>query len=398
MTQDLSVFDKYRADVLFLLVGGNPLPNYVSARLLTRPRATVYLLATTATDELGKRLARRLSQDRADLAFIHFTVSEADGPAIASKMGETARKLALSQPNASIGLNLTGGTKPMAVYSALALRQTFPRAIFSYLDARTLSMIVDAGGPVQAIPVGRAVTLTLDDLAHLHGYRITQRIDAPRHQPIAEAIRDVHLAPGGLVQWRAWLESWRNDVRLPTPDDGAALQAAIGAFDAACGGQATETGVARALGFERLEQCGKYFTGGWLEDCTLAAVMRVKSQVGLDAQGAELLIRSQGHPDFDLDVAATLGYQLFGLSCVVTKEKGRAKEHLFEIFTRAGQLGGDEARFAVVSFYDKPEELERDVSQAWDAQGKIKVFGRSHIQNLSDHLLKWFKEANREVT
>lgn len=144
MTQDLSVFDKYRADVLFLLVGGNPLPNYVSARLLTRPRATVYLLATTATDELGKRLARRLSQDRADLAFIHFTVSEADGPAIASKMGETARKLALSQPNASIGLNLTGGTKPMAVYSALALRQTFPRAIFSYLDARTLSMIVDA--------------------------------------------------------------------------------------------------------------------------------------------------------------------------------------------------------------------------------------------------------------
>ncbi len=126
MPDDPDTFAPYRSDVLFLLIGSNPLPNYVAARLLTRPRATLYLLATTATDEVAKRLARRLGRERADLSFTHFTISEADGPAIASKVREVAGQLALNRPNANIGLNFTGGTKPMAVYAALALRHAFP--------------------------------------------------------------------------------------------------------------------------------------------------------------------------------------------------------------------------------------------------------------------------------
>ena len=71
-----------------------------------------------------------------------------------------------------------------------------------------------------------------------------------------------------------------------------------------------------------------------------------------------------------------------------------------EVFTRAGQLGGDEARFAAVTFCDdrNVKDLEREVSEAWDATGKIKVFGRSHVQDSSTHLLKWFREANQEVS
>ena len=286
----------------------------------------------------------------------------------------------------------------MSVYSVSALRRVFPRSILSYLDAHTLSMMIDAGGPLLAIPVGREVSLTLDDLADLHGYRIDQRVSSPRHMSIAGAIKAVHLADGGLNQWRTWLESWRTRVRLPTLSDGLALEPAIAAFEAACGANTTETGVAQALGFDRLDQCGKYFIGGWLEDCTLDAVGRVKTQANLDQYAAGLQISAPGRPEFELDAAAMLGYQLFGLSCVVTEKKGRAKEHLLEVFTRAGQLGGDEARFAVVSFVAGPEELERDVSQAWDASGKIKVLGRKHIQNLPQHLLEWFEKASLEVT
>ena len=46
---DQTAFDPYRAEVLFLLVGGNPLPNYVSAQLMAKPECR-YPLAGDAGD------------------------------------------------------------------------------------------------------------------------------------------------------------------------------------------------------------------------------------------------------------------------------------------------------------------------------------------------------------
>ena len=104
MTDALAQLGRFQTDVLVLLIGSNPLPNYVAARLLTQPQATVYLFATIATDGVAKRLARRLGQERSDLFLTQFTVPEADGPVVASKVDEIARQLSLKRPNASIGV------------------------------------------------------------------------------------------------------------------------------------------------------------------------------------------------------------------------------------------------------------------------------------------------------
>lgn len=131
----------------------------------------------------------------------------------------------------------------------------------------------------------------------------------------------------------------------------------------------------------------------------MGALEKVSCQMTLDDYAGEMLVQASGRPGFELDVAATIGYQLFALSCRVAKKKEAAKEHLLEVVTRAGQLGGDEARFAAVTFCDdvNVRKLESEVSEAWDAVGKIRVFGASHIRDLSVHLLQWFREANQEV-
>jgi hypothetical protein len=399
-TVDRAAFRPYQTDILFLVIGSNPLPNYVAARLLAREDATLYLLHSAATSAVADRLARRLGQERPDLNFVRFGIPESDGPAIARKVNDIVRPHLAQWSRAAVGLHFTGGTKPMAVYTALALRAAFPAAVFSYLDARTLSLVIDGGdGATRGMAVGRSVRLSLKDVAGLHGYDVAQAAREPRNLRIAQAIRDVHLAPGGLREWRDWLGTWRDGATLPAEKDFPALRPAILAFDDACGGAASAPGLAQALGFKALEECAKYFVGEWLEDCTLDAVARVEDQAGLDDCAAGLLIQAKDRPPFDFDVVATLGYQLFGLSCAATEQKPRAKEHLLEVFTRAGQLGGDEARFASVTLCNDTnvKELERDVSQAWDAVGKIRIFGRQHIPDLSQHLLKWFREANREA-
>ena len=393
-------FNPYQADVLFLLIGSNPLPNFVAATLMARSRATVVLLHTGATAAVAERLARRLRDDRPGLTLQLHSVAEADGPAIARKVGAVTQSLGQTSPKYVVALNYTGGTKPMATYSYRVLFQLFPEGIFSYLDARSLSMVIDqASRTVQHVPVGDSVQLTLDDIAGLHGYEI-RRSRQQRSTLLANAIMETHLATDGMRQWRTWLESWRENIRLPTPNEFPSIAPVLQAFSEVCEGTVTDSSVARVVGFNELKQCGKYFGGEWLEDYTLEALVSIADDAHLNDFAAGAVIQAPGRPDFEFDVIATLSYQLFGISCVVTEQKARAKEHLMEVFTRAKQLGGDEARFAAVTLCDDRQvrDLENDVTQTWDAVGKIKIFGRPHLRNLSAHLLTWFREANQEVS
>ncbi len=392
-------FGMHQTDILFLLVGSNPLPNYVAVRLLAKEQGTVVLLHSKSTTDVARRLANELQAKRSDLNFQYYTVSEADGPAIALQVENAARSFERSYPRKTVGLNYTGGTKPMAAYSYRVLSQMFPGAVFSYLDARTLSMVIDpGGGPVQYVPAGRQIQMTLEQIAALHGYAIRNPRKTPRHVAIAAGILEVHLTSDGMNQWHGWLESWKDDAKLPDRSQFPALTPAIQAFNQACGGTATENGVAQALGFERLEQCRKYLVGGWLEDYVLGTLGRVDRELKLDDYAGELLLSAPRRPEFDMDVAATVGYQLFAISCRATDKKGAAKEHLMEVFVRASQLGGDEARFAAVTLCEDKNvrDLQNEVTESWDAKGKIRVFGRSHIRDLSAHLLRWFREANQE--
>lgn len=393
--EKINPFQEYQTDVLFLLVGSNPLPNYVAARLLAKE--TVVLIHSKSTTQVAQRLAHQLRQDVSNLNISFYTVPESDGPAIAKEVGTVVRALPSTK---TVGLNYTGGTKPMAIYSYRSLFQIFPRAVFSYLDARTLTMVIDSGsGLVQRIPVGQQIRMAVAKIADLHGYTITEARRIPRCKEISAAIADVHLNKDGLQQWRDWLYTWSTSASLPDLARFPALESVINVFNSVCGGQATEDGVANKLGFSSLKQCGKYFWGGWLEDYVLNAVELAHQQLLLDDYGSEVNLTAMGRPSFELDVVLTTGYQLFAISCQVTDKKGPAKEHLLEIFVRAKQLGGDEARFAAVTFCDDKgvTELQKEVTEAWDAAGKIRVFGRRHIPDLKDHLLQWLREANQET-
>ena len=52
-TMELARYGPYQCDHLFLLIGANPLPNYVAARLLTRPGGQLHLLASSRAGQVG---------------------------------------------------------------------------------------------------------------------------------------------------------------------------------------------------------------------------------------------------------------------------------------------------------------------------------------------------------
>ncbi len=438
MTQALTVFDRYRADVLFLLVGGNPLPNYVAAQLMAKEDADIHLLATPGTDSVAKRLKTKLCQVM-DKAYIHHhTMPEAGGYEI-----EQALMGILSKANIGsrrVGLNYTGGTKDMAVHVYDRIQDLYgaKKAVFSYLDARSLrmSIYIDAQ-PTQWPSTARAITPTLQDLWELHGLvpktgKFEQRKTA-RLPTLCRAIAEVHSTPAGFRQWREWLSSlWGDNGVPPESEQYPKLRPVIDELERLCGGSPDATTLARLIGFERLSSCRDFFRGKWLEEYALDAILSFREKVGIQDWAIGLKLQppppedpqEAQSPDFDLDVVALSGYQLLLLSCIASeagdpesdeddespeptmtlpakKKKGagnrsEAKKHLFEAYVRARQVGGDEAKAALISCVANPGPLQAEVEQKWDAKDKIKVFGQSDLVALHSPLETWFRTANRQ--
>lgn len=385
----------FQTEVLCLLIGGNPLPDYVSAILLAARNARVYLLHTSATFEIAQRLTTALAQPRPDLTCIPIEISKADPQQIDNQLQKLIREWG---PNAQVGLNYTGGSKPMAAQTYHTLRKEFQHGIFSYLDADKLSLVINAPGmPTQQVPIRRQVQVSLTTLLGLHGYALTEQRHPGAPPALRQALVHVHSDREGFKQYRAWLQTLSQGAPgLPTTTAYPALAPVVQAFQTLCApAPATPENVARALGCAngQLVSCVKVLLADWLEDHVYGAFQALTPELGLHEPGLGLQMQGTATRGFEFDVTALLGYQLFAVSCMVSDRAQNAKDHLMETYIRARQFGGDEARAALVCCLENPAEMEQQITQGWGVADKIRVFGRSHLPDLAAHLREWIITA-----
>lgn len=398
---DLSSFRSFQSDHLFLLVGTNPLPNYVAARLLARQEGTIHLLYSDGSEggpstwRFAQFLKLEIENCRSDLAVHPHGLHEASA-------GEIRRKLqsVLSQESVTgrVGLNYTGGTKAMAVHAYRGVADKFPEATFSYLDARRLAFFID--GVSSPIPIGRALEVSFAELSALHGYEVNKDVrTVPAYEPLFGALAKVHSAADGHQQWYNWRRGGFPKGELPDLTSYPALSPMRQAMDELCDGRATPEALAEKMGFEKFASCGAWFKGKWMEELALAAVIQIASTCNIHEYGASLhpvpskvLNFEEEQRNFDLDVVAMIGYQLFAISCIDDdRSQGETKRHLLEAYVRARQLGGDEARVALVSCVANPRVLRQEIERDWHAGGQIQVFGRDHLTQLARYFHDWFK-------
>jgi hypothetical protein len=141
------------------------------------------------------------------------------------------------------------------------------------------------------------------------------------------------------------------------------------------------------------KKLARWLDGIWLEHYTLWAVRQIASECYVHQAGLSFRPKER---DFEFDVAAMRGYQLFALSCTTESRKGLLKGKLFEAYVRARQMGGDEARVGLVCCAAKenpdsnPSAVQREIEESWDAKGKVRVFGVEDLPDLPVHLKTWF--------
>lgn len=402
----------FKVDHLFLLVGENPLPNYIAAINLLRHQGTVYLVHTTFTQVQAQRLKQLLLQELTatqTVQFISLAEYRSNAYQIRQRIQATVHPL-----DGSIGMNYTGGTKAMAVHAYRALQDIRPDAIFSYLDPHSLSMRFDHDDQ-DSVSVRLNTTLSLSQIFRLHGlhWRSGQQpLTAPVQPAAAAALAHCHQDPQLAKAWRDWcdqelrdkaIQNWRwrseNELiqlpplslkRVPTPIKSILCQYLDASMEQlslkiTCKGR-----------FNSLRQVCDWLNGIWLEHYVLHQVQQIASTCSIHDSRMSFRIQDPEKPyqswdKFEFDVAFMREYQLFALSCTTTHYRKLCKQKLFEAFLRARQLGGAEARVGLVCCNSDPQGIKAEL-EVVTRNRKLAVFGRQDLGDLGQKIKDWIAE------
>ncbi|MGC1308299.1 MAG: hypothetical protein WA885_13810 [Phormidesmis sp.] len=393
--------DDYKVDHLFLLVGKNPLPNYVvgKSNQLLRERGKAYLVYTTDTKPYADKLKDKLGLSNKDL--ISLGNYQSDAYEIQERIKGKAREL-----KGRLGLNYTGGTKAMSVNAYLAIRslERDEAPVFSYLDAKSIKLCIDQ--PNRS-PIQKTISepLKLADLFDLHTKDLS--LKGQRKEVLLPAL--VTSLAKYSNEWNAWrsrkeikqvLEKNRDNLLGISNLPGELVDAFKSEnllIDNACISLAA---VQKKCGFKSLKEASIWLTGKWLEDFVMLKVAPLSKRYGTEhGTSFEVYLAKDGQPteksQFEFDVAFMKGYQLFAFSCTTSSKSSRCKAKLFEAYIRARQLGGEEARVGLVCCSDNPDVLKNQFKSSIAAHA-INVFGQNQLSNLTEEISSWISELEAQ--
>jgi hypothetical protein len=417
---------RHQVDDLVLLVGSNPLPVAVAGALLVRPQGSIRLVYTRESEPAAANvqawLQSRLTAQRI-LVEKAKQIDRADPATIYQHVFNLV--VGALRDRRSVGLHYTGGTKAMSVHAyraaldAQAAARGAPEVSYSYLDASSLTLRIDPSprtptAPGQSIPISDAVRMEIPDLLQLHGWTLQKPLlAAPSLPSLAATFVAAHAADPVQTLWRGWCKAvlrpnsrkkdgqgdWKSntelrgiDLRWPAEPQLAPIVAALKAQLAGDPPLLRLGALAGTLAVREQDLCA-WLDGLWLESHVFACLQAIRERVRLVDVGQSLKTSGGSRPEFEVDLVATRGYQLFAISCTTGDEIDKLK--LFEINTRARQLGGDEARVALVCCDKNPDRLQRQLHDDFgdpDAP-QIRVFGRPHLPQLADELADWIDRS-----
>lgn len=309
------------------------------------------------------------------------------------------------QNNSSIHFNYTGGTKAMGIHvyqwlAEYAKEKNIPIS-FSYLDARTFQIVDDRDGRI-TYDLRDEISLNLEELIRLHGFK--RNNETTHDQDLFNDVINKFKEFIGNQKLKDYFSHYKREIFT---DEKGKLITSIkklkskiveknyrpeGTFLEVIKLMPEEYKLFNDDGSfkepknrEDLERAIEFLDGKWLE-LYVYKVLRENLTDKNIATYVNWKIKKPGWErpghEFELDVILIRGYQLVGISCTTSDRKYLCKSKGFEIFLRTRQIGGEEARAALVT---RLSEVEKDEIQE---ELEIDTGGRKNILVLGNDDLR----------
>jgi len=424
--------DNKRIRHLILLVGMNPLPNAVAGKYLSDSKTTISLIYTRGTYSYFESLRNWFHEQGIAHQIKEQIVEEISPDLIYKGVVKCLNSVSANE----IILNFTGGTKLVgttafrAVVDWLQEKEAHGQdlsAWFTYLDAYSLNMLMENRLPGQAGGigmvtkeyVGNQVELSLDELLKLHRWTL---LKPPCRQPVlpktASVLANAYVKGAG-AEWVKWKmqelfaqcqtprdRQWKNEadlaaIELRFPEQ-SALQSVVSALHEELGLPENApclrlSSFSQASGLSKIQDVCDWLNGKWLEHFVLSALIQASTTLKIHSCWGQSIEIREVH--FEVDVIAVCGYQLFAFSCTTSlnsDDRVELKKRLFEVYVRARQMGGDEAKLALVCCSGDPYGLQDEIQRDFDFDKRVNVFGMPHLADLSTHIAQWIKSQSKE--
>jgi hypothetical protein len=425
--------NKFSFDTLVLLIGTNPLPNYVVAEFFLKNNTklkNIFLMHSEKGEFQEGTLEQALNLEtvlkKKYDGWVKFPLEKialSDVSNATKTMNDLIKDFIPSinkLNNVSMHLNYTGGTKVMCVHVYRFIEKEMDRYnksrisySFSYFDGRSFRIVDDSSDSYISDDLRKESSLSFENIMEMHGFK--RKVNPDHFEIFPDCMKQIkkQIDAGQVEKVKETLESFYNnniktidsknlnDLKLEKRDKNSLwnilksmppefhLYDEDGCFDST----KIQDGKNERLkknwgGFKN------FFNGIWLENYIyylLNTELRKSEKISVEW---DLRIdKKDWLTFFQIDVIVQKGFQLTGISCTVGKEKGICKQKGFEIIHRTRQIGGDESKAIVVTFLDDrnaeavQDELQKD---SGCREGQVLVFGKKDLK--SSYFIQKVKE------
>ena len=373
------------ATVHVLLVSAQAAPNLLPALDPALKPAEAILLVSQAMRPRADALQRVLREAGVRVSRVELA-NEHDYPALQAALLE----LAAERAGQAIALNVTGGTKLMAL-AAQSIAQTAGWSVF-YLDADTDEVIWlgERAGERQRLTEHLRLRHYLMGYGFTLGEREETRLDTDKSQLIATLLTQIGSLepPLGQLNWLAQQAEDHDSLTAPLdarqqghPRLGALLRHFAEAGILTVQGRTLSFADADARAFAK---------GGWLERHVYQTVARLSAELGLRDKAANLEVTDAGGVKNELDVVLLARNRLFIIECKTARmdrpQAPKANDALFKLAEIARRVGGLGARGLLAS-YRPVRDAEKKLAEALG----LELVCHAGLNRLDEALRRWVR-------
>ncbi|MBN2009971.1 hypothetical protein JW960_11565 [candidate division KSB1 bacterium] len=380
--------------ILILLIGGNPLPNFVITKYLFEERNIddnikikpdlILLIHTTETERFARKLKKAAEQHTEKVEFLTLEDSGREPLYIRNKIIEKLEKIKRDTLNVrSLHLNYIGGTKTMAVQITRTVENWVTenpgtKFILSDVNPKNHKIVISQNG------VGYPLTGDLRDLLKLTTHQLFQLHDMKIYN---EGLDTLSVDKDDLLSFCSnLLEIYKGSERKNFGKKVTRIGIMYNQIKRD-NDKETEEEILKTDNILRLKnqieqkiptlnnlfskaetpntQKIKFVTGGWLEELVQNSLFKLQTQVWPEIHEIRRSIKAEYEGrTTEIDVIAIQGYQLYLFSCTTANRISIVKQKAFEALYRAEQLGGEHAKVILVSTlfnnYNSNEEMDSE--------------------------------------